>query len=74
VGKGSVVYADGRIILRSEGGPVAMMDATPDGYRERGRFDQPNRSNNAAWAHPVVVDGRLYLRDQGMMLVYDLRQ
>jgi outer membrane protein assembly factor BamB len=74
VGKGAVVYADGRIILRSEGGPVAMMDATPDGYRERGRFDQPNRSNNAAWAHPVVVDGRLYLRDQGILLVYDLRQ
>lgn len=74
VGKGAVVYVDGNIILRSEGGPVAMMEATPDGYRELGRFDQPDRSDKSAWAHPVVADGRLYLRDQDRLLVYDLRQ
>lgn len=74
VGKGAVVYVDGKIILRSEGGPIAMMEATHEGYRELGRFDQPDRSNQAAWAHPVVADGRLYLRDQALLLVYDLRQ
>jgi outer membrane protein assembly factor BamB len=73
VGKGAVVYVDGKIILRSEQGPLALMDATPDGYQERGRFDQPDRSNQAAWAHPAVADGRLYLRDQGLLLVYDLK-
>ena len=72
VGKGAVVYADGKIILRGEQGPVAMLDATPEAYQERGRFDQPNRSGQAAWAHPVVADGMLYLRDQDLMLVYDL--
>lgn len=73
VGKGAVVYADGKIILRSEQGPIAMMDATPEGYHERGRFDQPDRSGQAAWAHPAVADGKLFIRDQGLLLVYDLR-
>jgi outer membrane protein assembly factor BamB len=74
VGKGAVVYADGRIILRSEQGPVALVEATPDGYREHGRFDQPNRSNQAAWPHPVVADGKLFLRDQANLLCYNLRE
>lgn len=74
VGKGSVVYADGMIIIRSENGPVALIEATPDAYRELGRFDQPQRSNRKAWAHPVVADGRLFLRDQDVLLVYDVRE
>lgn len=73
VGKGAVVYADGKIILRSEKGPLALMDASSKEYREHGRFEQPDRSDQAAWAHPVVADGRLFLRDQGLLLVYDLR-
>jgi len=73
VGKGAVVYVDGKIILRSEQGPLALMDATPDGYHEHGRFEQPDRSGQAAWAHPAVADGKLYLRDQGLLLVYDLK-
>ena len=73
VGKGAVVYADGHIILRSEQGPIALMEATHTAYNESGRFDQPERSDQAAWAHPVVADGKLFLRDQGLLLVYDLR-
>lgn len=74
VGKGSVIYADGLIIARSENGPVALMAAVPDEYREQGRFDQPERSDEYAWTHPVVTDGRLFLRDQDILLVYDLRE
>jgi outer membrane protein assembly factor BamB len=73
VGKGSVTYADGHIYLRSEDGPVALVEATPDGYRERGRFDQPERSGANAWPHPVVAAGRLFLRDQDVLLCYDVR-
>ena len=73
VGKGSVTYADGRIILRSESGPVVLVEATPAGYRELGRFDQPNRSGRSAWAHPVVAAGKLFLRDQDLMLCLSLK-
>lgn len=74
VGKGALTYADGRIYLRGEQGPVALIEATPEGYHEAGRFEQPHRSNKSAWAHPVVAAGRLFLRDQDVLLCYDLRE
>lgn len=75
LGKGSLVYADGHFILRAEDGKgtVALIDASPEGYREKGRFNQPNRSEQESWAHPVVSDGKLWLRDQDILLCYDLR-
>jgi outer membrane protein assembly factor BamB len=72
VGKGSVVYADGLLLCRCEDGPVALVEASPEGYREQGRFNQPDRSNKKAWPHPVVAGGRLYLRDQALLLAYDI--
>jgi outer membrane protein assembly factor BamB len=74
-GKGSVVYADGHLILRAEGGKgtVSLIEASAAGFRENGRFDPPNRSEQASWAHPVVSDGKLWLRDQDILLCYDLK-
>lgn len=76
VGKGSIAYADGHFYCRSEGGKgtIALIDASPDGYKETGRFDQPERSGKNAWPHPVVANGRLYVRDQDLLLSYDVRK
>lgn len=71
--KGSVVYADRKIVFRNEQGPVVLLAADPTSYKELGRFDQPDRSNRPAWAHPVIADGKLYLRDQDKVLVYNLK-
>ncbi len=73
VGKGAITCADGYLYVRSEQGPVALVEATPSGYNEAGRFDQPNRSGAQAWAHPVVAQGKLFLRDQDVLLVYDIK-
>lgn len=73
VGKGSVTYADGCLYVRSERGPVALVEANPREYVEKGRFDQPDRSRAAAWAYPVVCDGKLYLRDQDNLFCYDVK-
>lgn len=73
VGKGSITCADGHLYVRSENGPVALVEATPDGYHEKGRFNQPDRSSQPAWPHPVVAGGRLYLRDQDILLAYDIK-
>ena len=75
LGKGSIAYADGRFYLRSEGskGTVTLIEATPEAYRERGRFDQPDRSGKESWPHPVIAGGRLYLRDQDVLLCYDIK-
>lgn len=76
LGKGSLSFADGMLYLREEAkkGIVALIDATPDGYQEKGRFEQPDRSDKNSWPHPVVIDGRLYLRDQDVLLCYDVKQ
>ena len=76
VGKGSMAYADGKFFLRSEGGDgtVAMIEATPTGYKELGRFNQPNRSDLNSWTYPLIVDDKLFLRDQGLLLCYDIKK
>ncbi len=75
LGNGSLVYADGMLYLRAESGPgtVVLIEATSRGYREKGRFNQPERSDQNSWPHPVIVGGRLYLRDQDLLLCYDVR-
>ncbi|MGO8751494.1 MAG: PQQ-binding-like beta-propeller repeat protein [Thermoguttaceae bacterium] len=75
LGKGSLVYADGMLYLRAEAGTgaVALIEATPKAYREKSRFDQPDRSDKNSWPHPVVTGGRLYLRDQDVLLCYDVK-
>ena len=73
-GKGSIVVVDGKIILRAESGPIALVELNPKAYKEISRFDQPDRSRAKAWPHPVVSNGILYIRDQGILLAYDLRK
>lgn len=73
IGSGSLMAADGHLYLRNTSGTVALVEATPDGYREHGRFAQPQRSRFATFAHPVVADGKLYLRDEDVLLCYDVR-
>ena len=71
-GKGAIIVADNKIILRTERGPVSLVKLTPNAYEEVSRFEQPERSRARAWAHPVVLDGKLYLRDQDNLFVYDI--
>jgi outer membrane protein assembly factor BamB len=76
IAPGAVCYADGRLYLHGEKGDVALIEATPDVYRERGRFtppDLPNHGSGKAWTYPVVADGRLYLRDLGALWCFDVR-
>ncbi len=73
-GKGATVYADGHLYLRSEAGPVALIKATPTDLIETGRFDQPDRSEEKAWPHPVIANGKLYLRDQDILLCYNVKK
>jgi outer membrane protein assembly factor BamB len=75
VGKGSIAVADGRIYLRAEQSPgqVALIGATPEAYRQISAFTPPDQSGENNWPHPVIANGRLYLRDQDNLLAYDIR-
>ncbi len=71
VGKGSLVYADGNLYCFSENGVVGLVEATPSGYREKGRFTIKQESL-PTWTHPVIAGGRLYIRDQDTIYAYDI--
>jgi outer membrane protein assembly factor BamB len=78
LGKGAVGYADGMLYCLDErSGTVALVDASPAGWKEHGRFTpEPQsriRSEGAIWTHPVVSNGKLYLRDQEMIYCYDVK-
>ena len=72
VGKGSLSYADGHLYILGEDHVVGLVEATPAGYRETGRFDIRDLGG-PAWAHPVVSGGRLYIRNQATLASYDVR-
>jgi len=78
IGPSSWLVADGRLYLHAEKGEVALLEPTPEAYREKGHFtppDRPTRLNQMekAWAYPVIADGRLYLRDQNLLWCYDVK-
>jgi outer membrane protein assembly factor BamB len=72
VGKGSVTFADGNLYLQGEDNVMGLAEATPAGYREKGRLQIPDKGF-PSWAHPVISDGRLYVRNQDTLLAYDIK-
>jgi outer membrane protein assembly factor BamB len=79
LGKGAVGYADGKLYCVEENsGTVVLADASPDGWKERGRFklDPQTKIRSAkgkVWTHPVIANGKLYLRDQDLIYCYDVK-
>jgi outer membrane protein assembly factor BamB len=76
VGMGAVTYADKHIYARGDAqpGPVALIEANPKKYSEKGRFDQPDASGKNTWPPVVVANGKMYLRDQDVLLCYDVKK
>ena len=72
VGKGSVTFADGRLYILSEDNVVGLAAVSPTGYTETGRFRIADQGL-PSWAHPVVSNGRLYIRNQQTLTAYDVR-
>jgi hypothetical protein len=58
--------------MRYQNGLMLLVEADPEGYRERGSFMIPDVEKES-WSHPVIANGRLYLREQEHLLVYDVR-
>lgn len=79
LGAGSVVYADGQLYCYAEGdGTVVLADASPQAWREAGRFKIPQQTklrkpSGRVWTPPVVAQGKLYLRDQELLFCFDVK-
>jgi outer membrane protein assembly factor BamB len=72
-GKCSLLWADGMLYCRNEKGPISLVEATPKSFRLKGRFDQPDRSERSSWPYIVIANGVMYVRDQDVLLAYDVR-
>ena len=79
LGKGAIAFADGMLYcLSEEEGEVVLVEASPKGWTERGRFTlepQTKQRKDAGriWTHPVIVRGRLFLRDQELLYCYNVK-
>ncbi len=67
----AIDYADGHLFFRYQDHTMALIEADPAGYKLKGSFKIDSR-NGQSWPHPVVQDGKLYLRDQDELLCYDV--
>lgn len=67
----AIAYADGRLYFRYQDGLVVLIGATPEGYEEHGSFRIPD-VDKPSWPHPVIAGGRLFLREQDRLYVYDV--
>jgi outer membrane protein assembly factor BamB len=80
LGKGAVGCADGMLYCLDEGsGTVVLAEASPNGWAEHGRFKlDPQTSirspQGRIWTHPVIANGKLYLRDQDHIYCYEVKQ
>jgi outer membrane protein assembly factor BamB len=70
-GSAAVVYADKHIYFRYDDGTVALVEATPEKFILTGKF-KVSTEKGPKWAHPVVLGGKLYLRDNDTLLCYDV--
>jgi outer membrane protein assembly factor BamB len=71
-GSASITYADGRLYIQYDNGVTALVEASPNGYKETGSLKV--ETDGPAWAHPVVAGGRLYLREGDSLYCFDVRE
>jgi len=67
----AITYADGRIYFRYQNGVMILVEANPKEYIEHGSFPIPD-AKKPSWPHPVVANGKLYLREQDNLFSYDI--
>jgi outer membrane protein assembly factor BamB len=72
-GKGSVVYADGMLYCLGENGKMGLIEAKPDRFNLVRSFELPE-GERPSWTHPVVSEGKLYLRREENLYVYDIKE
>ncbi|UCD52813.1 MAG: PQQ-like beta-propeller repeat protein [Phycisphaerales bacterium] len=74
-GSGCVLYADGHLYFLYEDGTAVLIEANPETYNLKGSFKLPDRpgAEGKAWSHPVISDGRLFLRYANVLFCYDVK-
>ena len=69
-----VTAADGHVYVKFSDGTLALVKADPTAYEEISAFQVPGSGDRPSWAHSVILDGHLFLREGDTILCYDIRQ
>jgi outer membrane protein assembly factor BamB len=70
----SLAAADGHLYVHYADGTMALVKASPEAFEEVGHFEVPGSGERPSWSHPVVLDGRLYVREGDVIVCYDVRE
>lgn len=71
--KGAALFADGHLYALSENGVLSLLKPTDSSFETKGQLQIGEDGGREVWAHPVICDGRLYIRDEGQMWCYDIK-
>jgi outer membrane protein assembly factor BamB len=71
-GNGSMILADGQLILLTEKGDLVLAQASPTAFQENARFRLLD--NGPCRAQIALANGRLYARDQKKLVCADLQK
>lgn len=76
IGASAICFADGKLYLHSEDNEIAIVKANSTAYEELSKFTPPNapeRGNGKAWTYPIIVDGKLIIRDASTIWCFDVK-
>lgn len=70
----SIVAADDHLYVHYADGTMSLIKASPTAFEEVSHFEVPGSGDRPSWAHPVLLDGHLYIREGDVILCYDVRK
>jgi hypothetical protein len=70
-GSAAITCVDGQLIFRYQDGTIALIEANPKKYVLHATW-KPEHQERESWSHPVVVEGKLYLREQDKLMCYEV--
>jgi outer membrane protein assembly factor BamB len=70
----SIVAADGHLYIHYADGTMTLAKASPKSFEEVSHFEVPGSGERPSWSHPVILDGRLYVREGDVIVCYDVRK
>jgi hypothetical protein len=69
----SLVAADGHLYLHFANGKIVLAKATPEDYEVVSSFEVPHPGSRPGWAHPIIADGKLFIRGEEYVRCYDIK-
>jgi outer membrane protein assembly factor BamB len=70
----SLVAADNHLYVHYSDGTMTLVKASPEAFEEMGHFEVPGSGERPSWSHPVILDGKLYVREGDVISCYDVRK